>query len=67
MQIDGIKFHATGQSASGGKRVTILQECHLIASVRLEAMIAIARHGRTKRPRLQQFAMMWWTAPASGI
>ena len=32
----------------------MLQECHLIGSVRLEAMITIARHGRTKRPRLQR-------------
>ena len=27
----------------------MLQECHLIGSVRLEAMITIARYGRTTR------------------
>ena len=36
----------------------MLQECHLIGSVRLEAMITIARYGRTKRPRpLRAIAM----------
>jgi len=29
----------------------MLQECHLIGSVRLEAMITIARYGKTTRPR----------------
>jgi hypothetical protein len=32
----------------------ILQECHLIGSVRLEAMITIARYGRTTRPHPQR-------------
>ncbi len=32
----------------------MLQECHLIGSVRLEAMITIARYGRTTRPRPQR-------------
>ncbi len=31
----------------------MLQECHLIGSVRLEVMITIARYGRTTRPRPQ--------------
>jgi hypothetical protein len=29
----------------------MLQECHLLGPVRLEAMITIARCGRTTRPR----------------
>jgi len=34
--------------------VPMSQECHLTGSVRLEAMIAIARCGRTSRPRRQR-------------
>lgn len=33
-------------------------ECRLIGSVRLEAMITIARYGRTKRPRPQRAIAM---------
>lgn len=36
----------------------MLQECHLIGSVRLEAMITIARYGRTTRPRPQRAIAM---------
>ena len=36
----------------------MLQECHLIGSVRLEAMITIARYGRTTRPRPQRTIAM---------
>ncbi len=36
----------------------MLQECYLIGSVRLEAMIAIARYGRTTHPRLQRAIAM---------
>jgi len=34
------------------------QECHLIGSVRLEAMITIARYGGTTRPRPQRAIAM---------
>jgi len=36
----------------------MLQACHLIGSVRLEAMITIARNGRTTRPRPQRAIAM---------
>jgi hypothetical protein len=36
----------------------MLQECRLIGSVRLEAMIAIALYGRTTRPRPQRAIAM---------
>jgi hypothetical protein len=36
----------------------LLQECHWIGSVRLEAMITIARYGRTKRPHPQRAIAM---------
>lgn len=36
----------------------MLQECHLTGSVRLEAMITIARYGRTTRPRPQRAIAM---------
>ena len=36
----------------------MLQECHLIGSVRLEAMITIARYGGTTRPRPQRAIAM---------
>jgi len=32
---------------------SMLQECHLMGSVRLEAMLTIARYGRTTRRRPQ--------------
>ena len=34
------------------------QECHLIGSVRLEAMITIVRYGRTTRARPQRAIAM---------
>jgi hypothetical protein len=36
----------------------MLQECHLIGSVRLEAMITIVRYGRTTHPRPQRAIAM---------
>ena len=38
--------------------ISSLQKCHLIGSVRLEAMITIARYGRTTRPRPQRAIAM---------
>jgi hypothetical protein len=36
----------------------MLQECHLMGSVRLAAIITIARYGRTTRPRPQRAIAM---------
>ena len=38
--------------------VPMSQECHLTGSVRLEAMITIARYGGTTRPRPQRAIAM---------